>query len=141
MRIGKYFTLSELTVTKTGLVNVPSKIEVQRLSLLVENILDPLRELYGKPIIVNSGYRSPLVNSKTKGASKTSDHMAGCAADIDTTADNALLFKLIRDNFKFDQLIWENGDDKSPAWIHVSYRNVGNRNQIKKFKNGKYEIL
>ena len=141
MNLGKHFTLSEMTVTNTGLVNTPSKIEINKLTMLVQNVLDPLREMYGKPIKVNSGYRSPLVNSKTKGASKTSDHMAGCAADIDTTSDNALLFKLIRDNFKFDQLIWEKGDDKSPAWIHVSYKNVGNRNQIKKFKNGKYEIL
>jgi hypothetical protein len=137
----KYFTLKELTHTNKNLPNVPDKAAEANLIQLVENVLDPLRELYGKPIKVNSGYRSQLVNAATENASKTSDHMTGRAADIDTISDNALLFKLIRDNFTFDQLIWEKGDSKAPSWIHVSYREGANRNQIKKYENGKYLVL
>ena len=81
MKLGKYFTLDELTVTNTGLVNSPSKMEINKLKMLVENVLDPLRTLYGKPIKVNSGYRSPLVN-KTIGGVATSEHVKGQAADI-----------------------------------------------------------
>ena len=137
----KYFSLSELTRTNKNLPNVPNEQEKANLIKLVDNILDPLRELYGKPITINSGYRSPLVNSATENASKTSDHMTGRAADIDTVSDNYKLFNLIKDNFKFDQLIWEKGDSKAPSWIHVSYREGKNRNQIKKYVNGKYIVL
>lgn len=137
----KHFTLKELSHTNKSIPNVPDRVAESNLMQLVDNILDPLRELYGKPIKVNSGYRSPMVNAATENASPTSDHMAGRAADIDTVSDNALLFKLIRDNFTFDQLIWEKGDSKAPSWIHVSYREGKNRNQIKKYVDGKYVIL
>lgn len=133
----KYFTLKELTHTNKNLPNVPDKAAEANLIQLVENVLDPLRELYGKPIKVNSGYRSQLVNAATENASKTSDHMTGRAADIDTISDNALLFKLIRDNFTFDQLINEN----NYSWVHVSYREGKNRNEILECKNGKYKKL
>ena len=137
----KYFSLSELTHTNSGLPNVPNNEQLDNLQKLVDNVLDPLRSLYGKPIHVNSGFRSKAVNDATPNASTTSDHMTGRAADIDTVSDNALLFKLIRDNYKFDQLIWEKGNDKNPDWVHVSFREGANRNQIKKYKNGKYIIL
>jgi len=77
----KYFKLEELTKTNTGLDNTPTegvKIALQR---LVTNVLDKVRELHGKPITVNSGYRSPLVNKKV-GGSSTSQHVKGEAADI-----------------------------------------------------------
>ena len=128
-KIGKYFTLSELTATKTGLVNSPSKIEIHRLTLLVEKVLDPLRELYGKPIKINSGYRSPLVNKKI-GGSPTSDHVKGMAADITggSKEENKKLFELIRDNFTFRQLI----NEYDYSWIHVSFNQSDNKKQILK---------
>ena len=128
----KHFTLEELTHTNSGLKNVPEAIQVMRLNQLVDNILDPLRELYGKPITINSGYRSLSVNNKIGGAA-TSQHCKGEAADIDSE-NNALLFKLIRDNFTFDQLINENNF----AWVHVSFHKEKNRGEILEFKNGKY---
>lgn len=137
MKIGKYFTYNEMIHTSTGLENNPMASELNNLLHLVENVLDPLRELYGKPITVNSGYRNPIVNSKSGGAN-TSQHIKGEAADIKCN-DNALLFNLIKDNLEFDQLIWEKGNDISPQWIHVSFKMKGNRKDILKYANGTYE--
>jgi len=136
MKIGKHFTLEELTKTKSGLPNKPNLTEQQALSELVKNILDPLRDMYDHPINVNSGYRSKAVNiAANNGKDLPSQHCRGEAADIDTDEDNALLFRLIRDNFTFDQLIWEGGDDLNPAWVHVSYRADGkNRKQKLRMK-------
>ena len=95
----KYFTLKELTKSneakRNKINNVPTKQEEQNLVALVENILDPLREAYGKPIIVTSGYRCERLNKLVKG-SKTSQHRLGQAADIrtieDTKEENKKLF-------------------------------------------------
>lgn len=136
MKLSAHFELSELIHTNTGLLNVPNEQERENLKQLCVNVLEPLRLLFGNPIKVNSGFRSKAVNTKIKGAA-TSQHMKGEAADI-TSGDNAELFKLIRENFTFDQLIWEAGDDSAPAWIHVSYKKHGNRKEVLKMRNGKY---
>ena len=128
MKLGTYFTLEELTHTDTGLENIPNAAQIENLKLLVKNILDPLRKMYGYPIIVNSGFRSKEVNKKVNGSS-TSEHMKGMAADI-KCGNSALLFKLIRDNFEFRQLIWEYGNNKQPSWVHVSFNKKDNKKQI-----------
>ena len=115
----KYFTIEELTHTNTGLENDPDLSQQLNLRVLVENILDPVRLLLGKPIKVNSGFRSPDVNHAVGGVS-SSLHLKGMAADI-TSSDNRMLFYLIFEDFKFTQLIWEKGDDENPEWVHVSY--------------------
>ena len=130
--ISKYFKLDELIHTSTGLINVPDKEQFYNLQKLVTNVLDPLRELYGHPITVNSAFRSKAVNKLVKG-SDTSEHMLGRAADIKCN-DNALLYKLIRDNFNYRQLIWEYGNDKQPSWVHVSYNENDNKKQILRIK-------
>lgn len=128
----KYFTFEELTHTNTGMLNNPNSEQLANLQKLVDNILEPLRELYGKPITVNSAFRSALVNKSVKGAIN-SEHLTGMAADI--TCDNpALLFRLIRDNYSFRQLIWEKGDDKQPKWVHVSFNEHDNKKQILRIK-------
>ena len=114
----KYFTLEELTKTNSGPDNKPNVIQVYNLGLLVENILDPLRFLFGEPITVNSAFRSPEANKAVGGVS-TSAHLRGQAADI-TCSDNLKLFKMLHEDFNFTQLIWERGKD-TPQWIHVSY--------------------
>ena len=133
----KYFTLKELTKSneakRNKINNVPTKQEEQNLVALVENILDPLREAYGKPIIVTSGYRCERLNKLVKG-SKTSQHRLGQAADIrtieDTKEENKKLFDLIIElKLPFDQLINEYDFD----WIHVSY-SPRNRRQILNIK-------
>lgn len=114
----KYFTLEELTKTNTGLENVPNMAQEKSLNLLVDNVLDPLRFLFGNPITVNSGFRSPEVNRAVGGVS-TSAHLRGQAADI-TCSDNLKLFKMLQKDFNYTQLIWERGED-TPEWIHISY--------------------
>lgn len=129
----KFFTIRELTksdVAKRNKINnIPTKQEEQNLIALVENILDPLRKAYGKPIIVTSGFRCERLNNLING-SKTSQHVQGLAADIrtveDTVEENKKLFDLvIKLNLPFDQLINEYNYD----WVHVSY-SPKNRKQI-----------
>ncbi len=135
MKIGKFFTLEELTRTGTKLPNVPNSQQIEALTELVKNVLDPVRVLLNSPIGINSGFRSAIVNTSIGGTSN-SQHCKGQAADLDAD-NNALLFRLIRDNCPFDQLIWERGDEKQPGWVHVSYRADGkNRKEILRF-NGK----
>lgn len=131
----KFFTIEELcnseTAKKKGIKNIPNKEQKNNLILLVDNILDPLREAYGKPIIVTSGFRSSELNSAIGGA-KSSQHMLGQAADIrtveDTKEENKKLFNLIKElDLPFDQLI----DEYNFNWVHVSYSNR-NRKQILK---------
>ena len=128
----KYFTIQELcasdTARKKGIDNTaPGDVKV-RLSTLAEKILDPLRERYGKPIRVNSGYRSPILN-KAVGGTPTSQHLRGEAADITggTVEENRKLLALLSD-MEFDQLI----DESNLTWIHERYRAGNNRRQFLK---------
>lgn len=119
----KYFTIEELcrstTADKYLIDNKCKKEHTANLTALVENVLDPLREAYGKPITVNSGYRCERLNRKV-GGSATSDHMKGMAADISggSQKENRRLFCLIQElGLPFKQLI----DEKGLTWVHVSY--------------------
>lgn len=129
----KYFTLKELTrsttATAKGIDNTPTPEVEKNLTLLVENVLDPLREIYGKPITINSGYRCPELN-KAVGGSKTSDHVKGFAADITggSKEENERIFNIIKHNFHFKQLI----DENDFSWVHVSYDPSNLKNQILK---------
>lgn len=133
----KYFTIKELcasdTARRKGIDNEPTPEIVRNLTALVDNILDPLREAWGKPIIVNSGYRCDALN-KAVGGVATSQHRLGQAADLDvgTRADNMKLFNLIQElKLPFDQLLFEKGNKSvGPDWVHVSY-SPRNRREIK----------
>lgn len=128
----KYFTIKELiksdVALEEGINNTPSKDIEKNLKLLIEKVLDPIREKWGKPIYINSGYRCKELNEAVKG-SKTSSHMKGFAADITTNSksENKKLFEMIKDmELEFDQLI----DESNYAWVHIGYKRTGNRNQI-----------
>ena len=128
----KYFTVAEFVKSETaGRLAIDNKLPKELLpnvQALVDNVLDPLREAYGKPVTINSGYRSPALNKAVKG-SATSDHMKGCAADITggNPKENKRLFYLIQElGLPFKQLI----DEKNFAWVHVSYQEGANRKQI-----------
>ena len=123
--------MSEMTRTNTGLQNLPGATEQANIRKLVDNVLDPLREIYGKPIKINSGYRSPMVNARVNGA-KNSDHVKGMAADITggSKEENKKLFDLIRENFSFRQLI----NEHNFSWVHVSYNENDNKKQILEIK-------
>ena len=104
----KYFTYNELTYNSHGLPNIPNVQQLENLQKLTDNVLDPLRVLYGKPIKINSGFRCPTVN-KSVGGVDTSEHLKGCAVDITggDKVENKILYDLIRTHFKFRQLINE----------------------------------
>lgn len=128
----KYFTIKELTKSAkaqaNGIDNTPGKEEINNLTQLVDKVLDPLREMYGKPIRVNSGYRCKKLNGLVGGVSN-SQHLTGQAADIssyrNTKAENEILFNLIK-KLPFDQLI----NEKDFSWIHVSYSDRNRREII-----------
>ena len=123
----KHFSISELTSSATalreGIDNRPSKCAYHLLHVLVDQLLDPIREAWGESIVVSSGYRCKQLNALVGGV-KNSHHILGCAADIisGTKADHRRLFKLIQQmqqegRIKFTQLIFEGNG----RWIHISY--------------------
>lgn len=117
MQLSANFTLAELTVTKSGLANVPGPAETEALRLLATKILQPLRLSLGKPIVVSSGYRSPAVNKAVNGAT-TSQHRFGEAVDftVPGMTTREICERIISMKLPFDQLIEEFG-----RWVHVSY--------------------
>lgn len=125
MRLSQHFTLAELTASqhaaRRGIDNTPDETSMIALTELCRNVLDPLRDALGVPVVVNSGYRSPRVN-KAVGGSKNSQHMLGEAADIIVpgVAVGVVVAKLTELKLPFDQLIDEFG-----AWVHVSHRQAG----------------
>lgn len=128
----EHFSIQELTESATGrakkINNDPTPEAVENLKLLVDMVLDPLREAYGKPIIVTSGYRCPELNKVLKG-SRTSQHMKGQAADITAGSkqENKKLFELAQKlNLPFCQLI----DEKNFSWVHISYDKNNVKRQI-----------
>ena len=131
----KYFTIRELTRSTTarrlGIDNTPPASAVTALHELVDKVLDPLREAWGGPIRVNSGYRCPELN-KAVGGTPGSQHQRGEAADITvgSRSGNRRLLELIkRLDLPVDQCI----DEKGCRWIHVSHRPGRNRKMYMKF--------
>lgn len=125
----KHFTIAELSASATaqcrGIDNTPTAEAVENLTLLVENVLDPLREVFGSRILINSGYRCPALNKAVGGTTK-SQHISGEAADITagSKSANRRLFNLLRSlRLPVDQVI----DEHDFSWIHVSHSRVRNR--------------
>lgn len=117
----KYFTLAEFvksdTADRKGINNRLPKELIPNAEYLINQVLDPLREWYSKPIYINSGYRCPELN-KTVGGVSNSFHLTGCAADIDVhdLGENKKLFEYIKENLPFTELGWEGGG----RWVHVA---------------------
>jgi hypothetical protein len=142
MMISKNFTLAELcnsaAAKRFGINNNPDDKVIKNLELLAKNILQPIRDHFDKAIHIVSGYRSPGLNKKVGGASN-SQHLIGQAVDIDndnTDISNAEIFNYIKENLKFDQLIWEFGNDESPDWVHVSYSAKPRKQILRAYKDG-----
>lgn len=137
MNLSENFSLGELTISETakrkGIKNVPNAKQIEALKKLSENVLQPIRNHFGIPIHISSGYRSTELN-KSIGGAGTSQHCKGEAADIDmdfTSVKNREIFDFIRTKIEFDQLIFEGGTPKNPAWVHVSWNSNGKqRNQV-----------
>ena len=135
MRLSKNFTLEEFersdTAKRLKIDNHVPQFAVERLRTLCEKVLQPVRDHFGVPIIITSGYRCPDLNDAVKGAT-SSQHMKGEAADFKIRAQNIKLYDIylwMVDNLQFDQLIWEVRPNSK--WIHVSYKATGeNRQQV-----------
>ena len=123
----KYFSISELTSSATarreGIDNTPTESAYHLLNVLVEQLLDPIREVWGKPIVVSSGYRCKELNALVGGV-KNSHHLLGCAADLiaGSRDDHRRLFRMIvqmqqEGKLRFTQLIAED----NYRWLHISY--------------------
>jgi len=129
MNLSANFSLKELTksetATRLGLDNTPDEETIDNLKTLCDKVLQPVREHFGKSVTVNSGYRSPELNSSPAvGGSKTSDHCKGMAADIEIAGvANADLAQWIMNNLDYTQLILEFYTQGIPdsGWVHVSY--------------------
>lgn len=127
----KYFTVSELCCSSVasarGIDNTPPPDVKVKLCALINRVLDPVREIWGGPLTVNSGFRCPVLN-KAVGGAASSQHIRGEAADITTGSKegNRLLFDMIASSeVPFDQLI----DESGYSWIHISHGQA-NRRQI-----------
>ena len=134
MQLTKNISLSEAVVSQTavrlGIDNTPSDEVVERLRLVAGQV-QKIRDYFGKPIRISSGYRCPKLNRAIGGA-KNSQHQKGEAMDIQGTNEltNAEIFHYAKKHLDFDQLIWEFGTRKEPAWVHLSYKEKGNRKQV-----------
>jgi hypothetical protein len=141
--ISEHISLKEATssptATRLGIDNIPSSAVISKMEKVANRCFEPIRKWYGKPIKINSFYRSQDLN-KAVGGSSSSQHCLGEAIDIDAEQDNKKLFDWILKNLEFDQVIWEFGNDIEPDWIHISYTELRpNRNEVLRAvkKNGK----
>lgn len=137
-KLSPNFTLEELvfsiTANNQGIDNTPNKEAKAALKKLAVEILQPIRDAWGQPVKVSSGYRCPRLNAIVGGV-KNSQHTLGQAADIQAInpADNGRLFACIKrlvtqGKIKCGQIIWEYGTKKVPKWVHVSLPRTGKKN-------------
>lgn len=140
-----------ITARRRNIKNIPTEEQLARIKILCEKVFEPLRKHVKKPIYISSMFRSAKLN-KVLGGAKRSQHMAnkGAAMDLDAQTfgkvTNRELGDYIKDNLEFDQLIYEDWDEDFDdyAWIHCSYNEGNNRNQVLVMKRVKgrvkYEI-
>lgn len=111
------------TAARLNIPNIPNEIQLNSMRYVATEIFDKVRDHFGVPVYATSFFRSPLLNNRTPGASKTSQHMNGEAIDHFLAGRNAEIFRWVLANravLDFDQMIWEYGDKNEPAWVHVS---------------------
>ena len=151
MNLSNSFTLNELTksqeATRLEIDNTPNEDCIENLKLLCVKILQPVRDFYGLPVSISSGYRSPEL-CEAIGSSRTSQHARGQAADFEIFGiANKDLADFIVKNLDYDQCILEfwNENDPNSGWVHCSYNSLGNRKQFLKAEklNGRvvYTVL
>jgi zinc D-Ala-D-Ala carboxypeptidase len=148
MKLSENFTLDEFiyspTAIKHGIDNTPSPEHIENIKALVTNVVQPVRHFLRQPLKISSGYRHPELNARIGGAHKivngkkvaTSQHCKGEAVDLNVTGRNAEIFRYIKANLEFDQIIWEFGTDSEPAWVHVSYAKKNRKKMLKAVKEG-----
>ena len=138
----KFFSIEELTKSETakrlGIDNTPSDEIKKNLTLFIEKVLDPIREDWGGPIIVSSGYRCPELNAKVGGA-KTSGHQYGYCADLQVKGGMKkirelanFIFEWMKDHkMKWDELLWEHSG--GVTWLHFCWIGKDGKQRMKCF--------
>lgn len=137
MQLSEHFNLKEFTKSETamrkGIDNTPGPEHAENLQKVCENILEPVRNHFGRPVRINSGYRGPALN-KAVGGSAKSQHCNGEAVDFEIDGlPNPELAQWVVDNCEFDQIILEFYNPKegpNSGWVHASYCEGNNRRQI-----------
>ena len=133
MQISKHLSLAEVirseTAKRKGISNMPTPEHLENFKLLAEKVFEPIREHFGVPIHISSGYRSKELN-KAIGGSLSSEHCKGRAIDIDvdgsaSSLTNKQVFDFIKENLDFNQLI----NEFDYSWVHVSYNPNGKQNK------------
>ena len=134
MKLTKNFSLEEMyrseTARRCGIDNKPQTEEVvENLKALCLEVLQPLRDHLGKPVVVSSGYRCKDLNKKVGGV-ENSQHLKGEAADIKVSGKEELIdvMRYIMDQTDFDQLIREKSG--TTEWVHVSHKSNGNNRRM-----------
>ena len=128
--ISKHITFEEATrsqiAIRNKIDNIPDDATINRMEIVASVCFEPIREWYGKPLIISSFYRNEKVNNLLKG-SKNSQHIKGEAIDIDTgnREENEKIFEWAKANLKYDQLI----NEYDYSWVHISFSLGSNRNQ------------
>ena len=114
---------------KNKIDNHPTPEIERNLTILIEHCLDPIREKFGKPITVTSGYRCEKLNELVGGKSN-SQHLRGEAADLvgNTNVETKEIFDIAKQLGNYDQLLFET-NGKGSKWVHISYKKTGNRKQ------------
>lgn len=140
MMLSAHFSLAELTRSSTAarlaIPNVPDAGGIILLRRVCAEILEPVRAHFGRPVRVNSGYRSPALNAAIPGSSLTSEHVKCMAADFEVPGvDNVTIARWIAGGGLpggFGQLILEayTAGQPSSGWVHCSLRSAANDNQV-----------
>jgi hypothetical protein len=129
-RISEHISFNEATrsqiATRYGIPNIPNDVQLANMKIVAKACFEPIREWYGKPLIVSSFFRSEAVNKAVKG-SKTSQHVQGKAIDVDAGSkeENKKIFDWAKSNLIYDQLI----NEYDYEWVHISFDIGHNRNQ------------
>ena len=144
MKLSNNFSLKEFifspTAVRLGIENIPTPAQLENIKALVANILQPLRDHYKSPVIISSGFRGARLNAAVFGHKK-SQHLTGQAADIEIIGvPTAEVWRYIRDNLPYDQLILEFHRRSQPdsGWVHVSYSDTPRREALSAVKRGVY---
>lgn len=153
-KISKHLSYNEVTFSNTAaahaITNAPNEEQLSNIKLLAKKVFEPTREHVGVALGVTSVFRSKELNAVIPGSSNTSQHCADNGAAMDINAfkygktTNEEVFNYIKDNLEFDQLIAEGMEVGHIRWVHVSYKEENNRNQILimyKDENGKSKYL
>jgi hypothetical protein len=139
MQLSEHLSLAEVTRSTTakrlGINNEPTPEHIENGKKLAEMVFEAIRNYFGVPIFVSSGYRSKALNAATPGSSATSDHSYLKALDLDQDGQsygvsNNDIFHFIKDNLQFKQLIAEYPENGNLSWVHVSYDENNLKNEI-----------